>query len=250
MQSVNQPKANSRMSVTLILVAINAVIFFASSGLPLLVQKLALYFPENQSFKIWQLASHMFMHGGLTHLLFNMFALFSFGVILEKLWGVKRFLFFYFTVGVGAAVMQLAVNYFLFANAMSDLSSTGLSEFEVKSMLEQGKYIPTIEASETASRIFNTPMVGASGAIYGTLVAFACLFPNHKLILIFLPFPIAAKYFVPAILSLDLFSGITGFSIFGGNIAHFAHLGGALIGFILMVVWSRQGFNRRNFIQG
>ena len=229
------------LNAVIILIGINILIFFASNSIEL-NQLLALYFPENKNFGAWQFVTHMFMHGGLTHLLFNMFALWMFGTHLENIWGSKRFVIFYFACGVGAALIYTAVNYYQFNSIYALLAETGLSATDIQSMIERGVYPTNILTEDQARELigtFQTPMVGASGAIYGILVAFAFNFPNHKLILIFLPYPIAAKYFVPALISLDLFSGITGFSIFGGGIAHFAHVGGAIIGFLLVFYWKK-----------
>ena len=230
------------LNTVTILVVINALIFFASDSIQF-IDSLALYFPQNESFAPWQFVSHMFMHGNLTHLLFNMFALWMFGTHLEKIWGGRRFLVFYFACGVGAALIYTAINYYQFNKIYSLLSETGLSAFDITDMIKKSLYPAEILSEEQAREligIFNTRMVGASGAIYGVLVAYAFNFPNQKLILIFLPYPIAAKYFVPALISLDLFSGVTGFSIFGGGVAHFAHVGGALIGFLMMIYWRRK----------
>lgn len=234
----------STLTAVNLLLGINILLFFASSSSPDLLGALALYFPENPLFAPWQFVTHMFMHGGIAHLLFNMLALWMFGLQLETLWGRNRFLFFYFACGVGAALIYTAIHYYQFNAIYELLSKTGLSSFDIKAMLDKNSYPPAILNEQQAREllgIYHIPMVGASGAIYGVLVAYAFIFPNNKLMLIFLPFPVAAKYFVPAIIALDLFSGITGFSIFGGGVAHFAHVGGALIGFLLMLYWRSQG---------
>ena len=200
-----------------------------------------MYFPENANHRVWQYLSHIFMHGSVNHLLFNMLGLWMFGQILEKVWGYKKFLFFYLACGIGAAIFYMLIQKFEFNTALNLLEESGMTKRDSISMFADGKYRIDIPQSENAGRIFATPMVGASGAIYGILVAFALLFPNHKLMLIFLPVPIAAKYFVPAILGMDLFSGFTGISIFGaGNVAHFAHVGGAIVGFLLMLMWRKK----------
>lgn len=230
------------LNTVIVLVGINALVFFANESIDLM-PVLALYFPENSHFSFWQYASHMFMHGDLMHLLFNMFALWMFGSQLETIWGGKRFLIFYFVSGIGAAGIYTAINYYQFNSIFSLLKDTGLSSFDIQSMIDRSVYPSDILSEDQATQLigtFNSPMVGASGAIYGILVAFAFNFPNHKLILLFLPYPIAAKYFVPALISLDLFSGVTGFSIFGGGVAHFAHVGGAIIGFLMMLYWRKK----------
>ena len=207
-----------------------------------------MYFVDNPKHRVWQYLSHIFMHGSVNHILFNMFGLWMFGQVLEKVWGAKKFLFFYLACGIGAAAIYMLIQKYQFNTLMGEILSSGVSIEEAKNLFASNRYLPSIPSTETAGRIFATPMVGASGAIYGVLVAFALLFPNHKLMLIFLPVPIAAKFFVPAILLLDLFSGVTGVSIFGGgNIAHFAHIGGATIGFILMMMW-RNKARKTNFL--
>lgn len=179
-----------------------------------------------------------------------MYALWAFGSPLEQMWGRNKFIFFYFSAGLGAALIYTAVNYFQFNSIQDDLINLGLQSADIKSLLTSGRYnsdllnqIPEKKLLEFY-QIYNTPAVGASGAIYGVLVAFGMTFPNAKLALIFLPVPISAKYFIPVLIALDLFSGVTGFSIFGGGIAHFAHVGGAVIGFIMMQYWKRNQFKR------
>lgn len=232
-----------------ILIAINIVIFIGSSGnlgspdnFGGLNNLLALHFPQNENYQIWQYVSHMFMHGSLPHLLFNMFALWMFGTQLEQVLGKSRFLLFYFACGIGAALIYNAVNHYQFNEVYSILINAGVNSAEIHDMIQQQVYPPKILSAEQAGtllNIYHAPMVGASGAIYGVLVAYALTFPNAKLMLLFIPYPIAAKYFVPVLIGIDLFSGVTGFSLFGGGVAHFAHVGGAIIGFILMIVWRK-----------
>ena len=235
------------------LIILNVIFFGASSLLGLnLGNWLALYFPQNDHFGFWQFVSHMFLHGGFMHILFNMYALWAFGSPLEQMWGRNKFLFFYFSAGIGAGLIYTAVNYFQFNSIYNDLIGVGLQPGDIQNLLESGRYnsgiLDQIPEKKLSSiyQIYNTPAVGASGAIYGVLVAFGMSFPNAKLALIFLPVPIAAKYFIPVLIGLDLFSGVTGFSIFGGGIAHFAHVGGAIIGFIMMKYWEKNQFKRWN----
>jgi membrane associated rhomboid family serine protease len=214
---------------------------------------LALYFPESPNFQYWQPVTHMFMHGGYMHIFFNMFALFSFGSALEHIWGSKKFLFFYISCGLGAALLHTGVNYYYFQDGLNTLMEQGFSKAEVLAVLN-GKSSPQIVP------ILNTPgfqnfvsaylgtAVGASGAIYGIIVAFAFMFPNAELMLMFIPVPIKAKYFVPGLVLVDLYLGISGQSIFGGGgIAHFAHVGGALFGFIIMWYWKKNQFNQNRW---
>lgn len=233
-----------------VLIAANIILYVITFLMPgmetFMFEKFALYFPKNEKFSYWQLITNMFMHGGFTHLLFNMYALWAFGSPLEEMWGRNKFLVFYFVSGIGAGVIYTLVNYFQFNSIYQELINAGVSPAEILSLLETGKYGATSLSSFSETRLvefyrlFNTPAVGASGAIYGILIAFGITYPNAKLALIFFPVPIAAKYFIPVLIGLDLFSGVTGFSIFGGGIAHFAHIGGALIGFLLMWYWRIQ----------
>lgn len=233
------------------LVIINAIFFIVPQLVPTLgLQNMfALYFPENEHFGFWQFLTHMFMHGGFTHLLFNMYALWAFGTPLEQMWGKNKFIFFYLSAGLGAGVIYTLVNYYQFNGVYEELIKIGLSSTEIQSILTTGSYndtlinIPQDKMIEFYST-YHTPAVGASGAVYGILVAFGLSFPNAKLALIFFPVPIAAKYFIPAIILGDLFFGITKYSV--GNVAHFAHIGGALIGFIIAWYWKQNQFKRWN----
>jgi len=232
-----------------ILIVLNLLFFAGTYFLGFrdeMFQLFALYFPQNQNFNYWQYVSNMFMHGGYAHIFMNMYGLWAFGSPLEQMWGKKRFLFFYFMAGIGASLIYTLVNYIQFQEIFNDLIQLGLTSPEIQKILESGEYNSQLnqeyseEKLEYFYRLFHTPAVGASGAVYGILVAFGCSFPNAKLALIFFPVPIAAKYFIPLLIAIDLFSGVTGFSLFGGGIAHFAHVGGALIGFLLMLYWRRK----------
>jgi membrane associated rhomboid family serine protease len=202
----------------------------------------AFWFPGNDNFRLWQAVSYMFLHANFGHIFFNMFALFSFGPVLEREWGATRFLIFYFVCGVGAALIHGGVTWHEFGGLHERLIAAGFAPSDLDAMLATGSdQIPADPALKAAFiklyGIFNGPMLGASGAIYGVLVAFGLRHPNAKLALMFLPVPVAAKYFIPILLTLDLFSGVTGFSLFGAGVAHYAHLGGAAIGFLLMLLW-------------
>jgi len=209
----------------------------------------SLYFPKNENFQLWQLVSHMFMHGGLTHVGFNMYALWAFGTPLEKMWGRNKFLFFYFSAGLGAALIHTGVNYFYFTQGMNALVDSGLLESDILKVLANGQYntewynLVSKTTIDNFLGAYNTPAVGASGAVYGILVAFGMSYPNSELFLMFVPVPVKAKYFIPVLIGLDLFSGVTGFSLLGGGIAHFAHVGGALFGFLMMWYWKKNQFN-------
>ncbi|MFC4219696.1 rhomboid family intramembrane serine protease [Flagellimonas marina] len=229
------------------LLIINVILFFATQLYgDQLFQWLALWFPKNANFEWWQVVSHMFMHGGLMHILFNMYALWAFGTPLERMWGRNKFLFFYFSAGLGSAMLHTGVNYYFFSEGLTALESAGVAKAQVMDIISSGQYSPdwynvvprnTIDSMLTA---FNTPAVGASGAIYGVLVAFAFVYSEAKLMLIFLPVPIKAKYFVPLLIAGDLIFGISNVNT---GVAHFAHIGGALIGFIMMWYWKKNQFN-------
>lgn len=229
--------------VVLVLIVINVALFLINSLTTFeLNQWFALYYPDNPQYGLWQYVTSMFMHGSVPHLLFNMFGLYMFGSALEHVWGSQKFLFFYFAAGIGAGIVYTLVNYFQFSAGFDSLLALGLADYQIQDILETGSYSSQYPGLKKDMLIefyttYHTPMVGASGAIYGVLVAFAIRYPNTKLFLLFIPFPIAAKFFVPTLLLLDLFSGVTGFSLFGGGIAHFAHLGGALVGFLLVFYW-------------
>lgn len=227
-----------------ILIAINVLMFFIDQQVRGgLIDSLALHFPKNDNYEVWQYLSHMFMHGSIMHLLFNMYALWMFGSALESVLGKIRFFIFYFACGIGAAVIYNLVNTYQFDQVYSLLTNYGLNSSDIMQMIQTSRYNPAVISEPQAREmfgIFQSPMVGASGAIYGVLVAYALLFPNNKLMLIFIPYPIAAKYFVPVLIAIDLFSGVTGFSLFGGGVAHFAHVGGAIIGFLLLLIWRKE----------
>jgi len=240
------------------LIIINIIFFIGTYiiGTEVAYNFLALHFPENPDFKIWQPVTHMFMHGNFMHLFFNMFALFSFGVVLEQMWGSKKFLFFYFSCGLGAAALHIGINYITFHNGLEVLMANGTTKDAILQVLSEGKYdtdwqqLMTPDQFQNFIQTYLTPMLGASGAIYGVLVAFAFMLPNAELMLMFIPVPVKAKYFVPGLLALDLFLGLKGSSIFGSGgdgVAHFAHIGGAIIGFIMMWYWKKAQFNNNRW---
>lgn len=253
----------SRITETVKVLLIVNVIFFLGSQflLPDHGSMFALFFPENGNFKFWQVVTHMFMHdqGSIMHILFNMYALWAFGSPVESMLGRNRFIFFYFSAGLGAALIHTAVGYFHFYQGYNTLIELGETPQQIAQMLQkqvesfnssQGYYVFNGEYARVLNSMVESylvPAVGASGAIYGILVAFGMMFPNVELFLIFVPVPIKAKYFIPALILLDLFSGVTGFSLFGQNIANFAHIGGALFGFIMIWYWKKNSFNQNRW---
>ncbi len=244
-----------RLTETIKHLLIINILFFVATSLygNQMYEWFSLYFPQNEHFRFWQILTHMFMHGGFMHILFNMYALWAFGTPLEKMWGRNKFLFFYLSAGLGAALIHVGVNYYYYNEGMSALINSGISESTVLDIINSGRYDTewySIAGKSTIDNFlgaFNTPVVGASGAIYGVLVAFGMSFPNSELFLIFLPIPIKAKYFIPVLIALDLFSGVTGYSLFGQGIAHFAHIGGALFGFLMMWYWKKNEFNNKRW---
>ena len=196
----------------------------------------------------------MFMHHPtfLFHIIFNMLALWMFGTPLEQMWGKNKFLFFYFSAGIGAVILPFLIDYYEFNNTINDLVNSGFKKEDIIELIDQSKYdkrwISVIGEDGLANfyQIIGKNSLGASGAIMGLLVAFGLNFPNAKLSLIFLPIPVAAKYFIPVLLGYELLSGIFDWgSLFGIKVGHFAHLGGAITGFIIAWYWKKNQFKIR-----
>jgi membrane associated rhomboid family serine protease len=200
--------------------------FFEKQGIDL-VNILGLHYIKAPDFKPYQFVTYMFMHGGFMHIFFNMYAVFMFGSILENTWGPKRFLFYYIFTGLGAAAIQLLVYYF---QLMPIMEQTNALLTETKDYVLQSQIIEQRDAY--LNRMI---VVGASGSLFGLLIAFGWIFPNTELMMLFIPIPIKAKYFVAGYGAIELFSGIHNSS--ADNVAHFAHIGGMLFGFILLMIW-------------
>ena len=198
---------------------------------------LGLYFPKSDQFMPLQIITHIFMHGGFWHLFFNMYALFIFGQVLESTWGPKRFLVYYLVCGLGAALTHEIVIAFQYASVASKLDASSLEMVlnEGTQLFRQGQGFSDPNMLKL-QMILNTPTVGASGAVFGILLAFGVLFPNTQLMLLFPPLPIKAKYFVMGYGALELWMAITQP---GSNIAHAAHIGGMLFGYILIRYWRK-----------
>lgn len=203
-------------------------------------QYLALSYVKNEDFKPWQLITHMFMHGNLTHILFNMIGLISFGAVLENFIGPKKFLTLFFVSGFGAVGLHILAQMV----ELYQLTGTMLPSFQDLNIQIEGEkimYETTRFSSENSLQktygIMNSKTLGASGALYGIVAAFAYLFPNTQLQILFIPFPIKAKFLVPGFIALDLFLGISNFN--WDPVAHFAHIGGALFGFLLIYYWRK-----------
>ena len=220
-------------TVTKNLLLINILCFFGS----IVVAKYGidlndlcgLHFFLASKFKLYQIITYMFLHEGFSHIFFNMFALWMFGRILENIWGPKRFLILYMVCGIGAGLMQEGVQYIEYATTLSNYSTVNIGS-SIISMSEYLNYMTT---------------VGASGAVYGILIAFGVLLPNEKLFIIPIPIPIKAKYFVAGYAILELGLGLLNSS--GDNVAHFAHVGGMLFGLILVLYWKRKDKKNGNY---
>ena len=217
---------------------INGLLFLAtitlwSSNIDLR-QTLGLYYWTSKNFETWQIISHMFMHGSFTHIAFNMFAVWMFGSQLENLWGSKRFLNYYIFTGLGAAFLHFLIIHWQIKSLENMMNYENINTVVEKGhlILNEGKnYIN--QNMRQLNSLYNTPVVGASGALFGLLIAFGLLFPNALLMFLFFPFPIKAKYFVLIYGIVELYLGIQNNS----NIAHFAHLGGMIFGFIIIKYW-------------
>ena len=243
------------------LLIVNVLVFLATSLTPNLLSRfgtdlsltdvLGLHFWQSSQFSPFQFISYMFVHGGFTHLFFNMFALYMFGGILENFWGPKRFLIYYLLTGIGAGVVQQIFWVVEFNQVIAVLNesiaknsaSILLNHTEVLSRyfrVENLNHISSLEIIELKKALLNVPVtVGASGAVFGLLLAFGWLFPEQRLYVFPIPVPIKARIFVLIYGLIELFLGVAQFS--GDSVAHFAHLGGMLVGLILLLFWRKKG---------
>lgn len=212
----NIPAATKHLILINILVWIMTVL-----GGDKMYEMFALFYPTSPFFKPWQVLTHMFMHGGFWHLFFNMYTLFIFGCVLERVWGSKKFLIFYFITGLGAALLHTGVEWIQTQVWMNQIAEGSQSAMIALHSLKM------------------TPTVGASGAIYGVLLGYAMLYPDSIMTLLFPPISLKAKWFVLIFGAIELLTGLTGST--GGGIAHFAHLGGMIFGFILIQYWKKKG---------
>lgn len=201
---------------------------------------LGLHLPVSETFRLHQFFTHMFMHGDFMHLAFNMFMLWMFGRILESnnVWGSKKFLIYYLVTGLGAAVVHSLVNYFEYLSVANKMTPEAIEYVrqEGPRLWSEGKNF-TDNLAGHLNMLLNVPTVGASGAVYGVLLAFGMLFPNTDLYIMFIPVPVKAKYVVIGMIVLEL---VQQFGRPGSNIAHMAHLGGMLFGYILIKYWNKK----------
>jgi rhomboid-like protein len=228
-------------TVTKNLLIINIVCFIGSMIFDQATRFFGVFYPDSPFFKIWQIITYMFMHGGFGHIFFNMFALVMFGAVIERILGPKRFLNYYLICGLGALVLQYGVQAFEVYNIAGTVKASQFLNFNYTTGMVSTNLPITQDQLGTLLSIYGTPLVGASGSIYGLLLAYGYLFPNAELMLIFLPVPIKAKYFIPILIVIEI---VLGFSSSGSSIAHLAHVGGALFGFILLKMW---GIKRTNY---
>ena len=207
--------------VTKNLIIINVIIFLATLvNENFMVGTFGLFYPTSPFFRWWQVVTHMFMHGGFWHIFFNMYTLLIFGCVVERYLGAKKFLLFYFVCGFGAVALHLGVEYLQMQSFMQSAAAGSAS------------------AVQSIQEIKMTPTVGASGAIYGVLMGYAMLFPESRMTLLFPPVTLSAKWMVVAFAAIELLTGVTGWA---SGIAHFAHLGGMLIGWLLILWWRKRG---------
>ncbi|NLZ20027.1 MAG: rhomboid family intramembrane serine protease [Bacteroidales bacterium] len=208
-------------TVTKNLIIINVIIFIATLiNQGFMITTFALYYPTSPFFHWWQVITHMFMHGGFWHIFFNMYTLLIFGGVVERIIGSRKFLLFYFICGLGAVALHLGVEYLQMLSYMDGAAQGSTAALQ---NIEAIKYTPT---------------VGASGAIYGVLMGYAMLFPESRMTLLFPPITLSAKWMVVAFAAIELVTGVTGWA---SGIAHFAHLGGMLIGWLMILGWRKRG---------
>ncbi|MBF0976407.1 MAG: rhomboid family intramembrane serine protease [Bacteroidetes bacterium] len=213
----------------------------ARSGIEL-NDTLGLHFVLSEKFRVYQFFTYMFMHAGVEHILFNMFAVYMFGRLFEMFWGGKKFLFYYLVAGLGAAIVQQMVWYIDYCSIASHIADmpavmSHISTEGAKALAESLNY--SDEYMGRLNILMNIPTVGASGAVFGILLAFGYMFPKEKLYMFFLPIPIPARVFVIVYGLIELFAGVANFS--WDNVAHFAHLGGLLFGLVLLLIWKKRG---------
>jgi membrane associated rhomboid family serine protease len=225
--------AFSTPPVTKNLIIINVLAFLGSLvamryGIDL-SNYLGLHFFLAKDFNVAQLFTYMFMHGGFTHVFFNMFAVWMFGRILEQTWGARKFLFFYIVCGIGAGLVQELVQYIQYVTVLENYSGVNIGG----SIIPMGEYLNTMTT------------IGASGAVYAILLAFGMTFPNEQLFIFPLPFPIKAKWFVIGYALIELGSAISNNP--SDNVAHFAHLGGMIFGLILILYWKHKNKNNGKY---
>ena len=236
--------------VTRNLLIINILLYLAQAAIPSLgntmERYLALYYFTSPGFNVAQLFTYMFLHGSFTHLFFNMFALLVFGPPIENALGSKRFLFYYITCGIVAGLIQMGV-FAIMIHKYADMFDPEVYRRIINEgwpLIQRG-YNFTDPSAGTLNALVNTPMVGASGAVYGVILALGMLYPNMPMYLFFIPYPIKAKWVVIGYAVIEITQGLGNMVT---NVAHFAHLGGMIAGLALILYWRKKGvFNNHWF---
>lgn len=249
MNQNNTGFASSIPPVTLNLLIINVLLWVITALFASridLINLLGLHYVTSDLFKPHQIITYMFMHGSTSHVFFNMFAVFMFGSVLERTWGSTKYLVYYILTGLGAAALQLLITYIRIQSIEADIPADLVSKVyaEGANALVQGKnFIDPLAAS--LNSLLNNPMVGASGAIFGLLIAFGMMFPDSRIMMLFFPVPIKAKWFVIGYGVMELVLGILDNA--GDNVAHFAHLGGLITGFFIVLYWRKKAKSNGRF---
>lgn len=238
---------NNDVPVVKNIIVINVLFWLASLKFPFLDNYLGMHYWASSEFNIFQLVSYLFMHADFNHLFFNMFAVFMFGVVIERVWGSKRFLLYYLVTGIGAAIVQQIVWAIEYQSLISALMSGNVEQLigQENTLRRFFSYhsielLSALDMNQMGNKIANSFLtIGASGAVFGILLAFGWLFPEARLMMIFIPIPIKARIFVALYAIAELFLGVAKLS--NDNVAHFAHLGGMIFGAILILYWKKKG---------
>lgn len=238
---------NNDVPVVKNVIIVNVLFWLATLKFPFLDNYLGMHYWASSEFNIFQLVSYLFMHADFNHLFFNMFAVFMFGVVIERVWGSKRFLLYYLITGIGAAIVQQIVWAIEYQSLISALMSGNVEQLigQENTLRRFFSYhsielLSALDMNQMGNKIANSLVtIGASGAVFGILLAFGWLFPEARLMMIFIPIPIKARIFVALYAIAELFLGVAKLS--NDNVAHFAHLGGMIFGAILILYWKKKG---------
>lgn len=240
------PPLTKNIIIINIVVYVITNFFLYALNNPELYNSLSAFYPSSPNFRSWQIITHMFMHApfeggvGIMHILFNMFTLYSFGPILEQSLGDKKYLILYFLSGLGAFFLYNLWNFVEYQQIYSQLESVGFNVSgyisDPESFINTKVSTSTKELIDELNPVIFGRMLGASGAIFGVIAAFATLYPDAKIGIMFIPIPVKVKYVLPVVVIGSIYLGVTGN---GGGIAHLAHVGGAIVGFILAKIWRK-----------
>ena len=242
---------NAIPPVTRNILIVNVIVWlacfvFSQLGIDL-VNILGIHYFPSKGFHIHQIITHIFTHEDISHIFFNMFAVFMLGTVLEQSWGAKRYLTYYLITGIGAGLIQVLVCYIRIQTLLTDLSLDALATVHNQGydLLMQNPPMNFIGKLGSLNLLYNISTIGASGAVFGILLAFGMLYPNAPLYIMFIPIPVKAKYFVIVYGLIELSLGFANRT--GDNVAHFAHLGGMLFGFIMILFWRKKDRNNVKF---